>query len=71
MNNVVYSIIGVNKISWFDQYFGKVCLLHYSPEFICASIGIVCLRDYVAPLRSDAEAAPQIGKGLIDLPNIG
>ena len=49
MNNVVYSIMGVNKISWFDQYFGKVCLLHYSSEFICASIVIVCLRDYVAP----------------------
>ena len=51
MNNVVYSIMGVNKISWFDQYFGKVCLLHYSSEFICASIVIVCLRDYVAPIK--------------------
>ena len=52
MKKFVYSIIGVIKINWFDQYFGKVCLLHYSSAFVCAIIGIVCLRDYVAPSAS-------------------
>ena len=47
MKKFVYSIIGFNKISSFDQYFGNVCLLHYSSAFVCAIIGIVCLRDYV------------------------